>query len=89
MHVHTHVCTVADNVPFLYITEPDDVTAAREVWAETRDPQKALEVFPKRRNAERCALIGVRTHGPTNPLAAILNVRVGERLAHGCHGSSS
>jgi tRNA pseudouridine13 synthase len=64
------------------VGEAEDITAARKLWAETRDPQKAWDIFPKRRNVERCALNGIILHGPTNPLAAILKIPRNTRLMY-------
>ena len=60
----------------LVTIESPEVTKARRVWAESRDPAKALEAFPRHRNVEREVLFGLQKHGLSNALAAIQHVRV-------------
>ena len=60
----------------LVAAESPEITKARKVWAETRDPAKALEVTPHHRNVERQVLFGLQKYGLNNTLAALQHVRV-------------
>ena len=60
----------------LIVAETPEITKARQVWAETRDPVKTLEVTPHHRNVERQVLFGLQKYGLSDTLAAIQHVRV-------------
>ena len=72
----------------LVAIESPEVAKARKVWAESRDPAKALEVFPRHRNVEREVLFGLQKYGVSNALAAIQHVRV-EQVSHDTNCSHS
>jgi len=51
----------------------NDVGACRKCWAETKDPQKALEKLGRRKCPERCLLSGLIKHAPKNDFCGALN----------------
>lgn len=62
--------------------EPDDLTAARQYWKDTKDAKGTLKRMPKRNCIESDLLQGLLRHGPSGLVNALQAISRNTRLMY-------